>query len=74
MKNYFKNLWQKFFPAPPAPPATTKAIPILKEYRVEIFNGAGMVKINAKGFDMADAKQKALKEYASKLTVRIRPL
>jgi hypothetical protein len=63
-----------FAATPPSTIDSTKAIPILKEYRVEIFNGAGMVKINAKGYDMADAKQKALKEYASKLTVRIRPM
>lgn len=47
---------------------------VIKEYRVQIFNGAGVVKINAKGTNEKEAKDKAIQQYIRTLRVTTRPI
>jgi hypothetical protein len=47
---------------------------VIKEYRVQIFNGAGVVKINAKGINEKEAREKAIQQYIRTLKVTTRPI
>lgn len=47
---------------------------VLKEYRIEIYTGAGMLKMNAKGYNEKEAKDKAIQQYLRGLTIKTRPI